>query len=70
LAEELGLDIGKFNSDRNSKSVEEQLNADLAEAQKHNFRGTPTFVVNGVVVPGAQPRSYFDDVIKRLLPEQ
>ena len=70
FAQELNLDIERFNADRNSKTAEDQLNADLAEAQKHNFRGTPTFVINGVVVAGAQPRSYFEDVIKRLLLEQ
>lgn len=67
LAKELNLDIEQFNTDRNSKTIEQQLNADIAEAQKHNFRGTPTFVINGVVVAGAQPQSYFENVIKRLL---
>ncbi len=67
LAKELNLDIERFNRDRNSKTVEDQLNADIAEAQKHNFRGTPTFVMNGVVIAGAQPRPYFDNVMKRLL---
>jgi protein-disulfide isomerase len=69
VAEKLGLDIKKFNDDRNSKMIEDQLNADIAEAQKHNFRGTPTFVMNGVIVEGAKPRAYFDNIIKRLLEE-
>jgi protein-disulfide isomerase len=67
LAGELNLDIERFNKDRNSKTVEDRLNADIAEAEKHNFRGTPTFVMNGVVVAGAQPQPYFNNVIKRLL---
>ncbi|MHC4437531.1 MAG: DsbA family protein [Planctomycetota bacterium] len=67
LAKELDLDIEKFNADRNSKAVEEQLNADIAEADKHGFRGTPTFVINGVVVTGTRSHSYFDNIIKRLL---
>jgi protein-disulfide isomerase len=67
LAKELNLDIERFNADRKSKTIEQQLSADIAEAQKHNFRGTPTFVMNGVVVAGAQSRPYFENVIKRLL---
>jgi len=67
LARELDLDIEKFNADRNSKTVEEKLNADIAEANKHGFRGTPTFVMNGVVVKGTRYQSYFNNILKRLL---
>ena len=70
LARQLNLDIERFNKDRNSKKIEEQLNTDLAVAKEHNFNGTPTFVINGVVIAGAQPQSYFEDVIKRLLNEK
>ena len=66
LAKELDLDIEKFNADRNSKTVEERLNADIAEANKRGFRGTPTFVINGVVVTGSRSQSYFNNIIKRL----
>ncbi len=67
LAKELDLDIEKFNADRNSKTVEEKLNADIAEANKYGLRGTPTFVMNGVVVTGTRSQSYFNNIIKRLL---
>lgn len=67
LAKKLDLDIDRFNTDRNSKQIEERLNADIAEANKHGFRGTPTFVINGVVVKGARSQSYFDNIIKQLL---
>ena len=67
LAKELDLDIEKFNADRNSKTVEEKLNADIDEANNHGFRGTPTFVMNGVVVTGTRSQSYFNNIIKRLL---
>jgi len=67
LAKELDLDIDKFNADRRSKKVEDLLNSDIAEANRHGFRGTPTFVINGIVVTGTRSQSYFNDVIKRLL---
>ena len=67
LAKELDLDIEKFNTDRNSKAVEEKLNADIAEANKHSLHGTPTFVMNGVVVTGTRSQSYFNNIMKRLL---
>lgn len=69
LAKELNLNIERFNKDRNSKTVEEQLNRDIAEAEKHNFSSTPTFVMNGVVIIGARTQTYFEDIIKRLLEE-
>jgi predicted DsbA family dithiol-disulfide isomerase len=63
----LDLDIDKFNKDRNSKTVEDLLNADIAEADKLGLRGTPTFVINGVVVTGTRSQSYFNNIIQRLL---
>ncbi len=67
LAKELDLDIDRFNTDRNSKTVEDQLNADIAEANKHSLSGTPTFVMNGVVVTGVRSQSYFSNIMKQLL---
>ena len=67
LAKELDLDIDQFNTDRNSKTVEEKLNADIAEADKHSLRVSPTFVMNGVVVTGTRSQSYFNNIMKRLL---
>jgi protein-disulfide isomerase len=67
LAKELDLDIEKFNTDRNSKTVEEKLNADIAEANKHSLHSSPTFIMNGVVVTGARSQSYFNNIMKRLL---
>jgi protein-disulfide isomerase len=67
LAKELDLDIDQFNTNRNSKTVEDQLNADIAEANKLGLRGTPAFVINGVVVTGTRSQSYFNNIMKRLL---
>jgi predicted DsbA family dithiol-disulfide isomerase len=67
LAKELDLDIEKFNRDRNSKTVKDRLNADIAEANKYGFRGTPTFEMNGVVFTGTRSSSYFNNIIKQFL---
>jgi protein-disulfide isomerase len=67
LAKELDLDIDKFNKDRNSKTVEDLLSADIAEADKLGLRGTPTFVIDGVVVTGTRSQPYFNNIIQRLL---
>jgi predicted DsbA family dithiol-disulfide isomerase len=67
LAKELHLDIDRFNTDRNSKTVEDQLNADIAEANENSLRSTPTLVMNGVLVTGTRSQSYFNNIMKRLL---
>ena len=70
LAEELQLDLVQFNRDRASAAIEEQVAADQQRALMHRFTGTPMFIVNGVVVQGAKPLSYFAKVIDRLLSEK
>lgn len=69
LAEELGLDVDKFNRDRQSDEVAAEVAADRQQAAAHNLGSTPTFVINGVVVTGAQPLPEFQKVIDRLLAE-
>ena len=69
LARDLGLDIEKFNKDRNSEEIAKQIKDDQAQAAKNKLTGTPMFIVNGVVVRGAQPLPYFRMVIDRLLSE-
>ncbi len=69
-AEELKLDMEKFNKDRNSEEIAKLVESDLVEAKVHKFTSTPVFVVNGVVVRGAQSADYFSKVIDRLLAEK
>jgi protein-disulfide isomerase len=67
FAEQLGLDMEKFNKDRHSTEIAEQIEFDSALADEFGLRGTPSFVINGVIVKGAKPLSYFEKVINRLL---
>jgi protein-disulfide isomerase len=62
-AEELGLNMGKFKSALDSGKFKAQVSKDQAEAQKAGASGTPTFLINGVKVVGAQPVDAFKKVI-------
>lgn len=66
LAEELKLDIEKFNKDRNSDAAEEQIKEDVKAGEAIGIRGTPGFIVNGVKVLGAYPVEHFEKVINAL----
>jgi len=46
-AQQLGLNITKFKADYASIKVNDLINADLAEANKLNLTGTPTFILDG-----------------------
>lgn len=65
-AKDLGLDVTKCERDAASQAVKDRILADMAEAQKFGFEGTPGFLLNGVPVKGAYPVAHFEDVIKKL----
>jgi protein-disulfide isomerase len=63
VAESLGLDSAPFLECLESSKYAEAVQADSLEAQKLGISGTPTFVVNGIVLAGAQPFEEFTRVI-------
>ena len=63
IAEELKLDMAKFNKDRASTEVKAQVDADQADAEAAGARGTPHFMINGQGISGALPASEFAKVI-------
>jgi protein-disulfide isomerase len=65
-AKALGVDVKRCELDAASQVVRERIAADMAEAQKFGFEGTPGFLINGVPVKGAYPVAHFEDVIKKL----
>ncbi len=67
LAGELGLDLAKFNEDRDSDAVTKIIAADQAEARQLNLTSVPYFYVNGIPVKGAKSTDYFAMVIDRLM---
>ncbi|MCG6931703.1 MAG: DsbA family protein [Desulfofustis sp.] len=47
IAADLGLDMERFNSDRNSARIQQIVAADIADAGRLGVTGTPTIYVNG-----------------------
>lgn len=65
-AKKVGADMGKLAKDVNSEKVQARIDADMAEAGKYGFQGTPGFLLNGIPVKGAYPTSHFDGLIEEL----
>jgi protein-disulfide isomerase len=66
MAKEIGLDQARLAKDLKDKALDERLAADEAEAKRFKLSGTPMFLVNGVLVQGAQPLPVFEDLIGKL----
>ena len=64
LAADAGLDTARLDVDANSKAVAGRIEADGKEAEAFTFQGTPSFVVNGVSIRGAQPAAVFEEAIR------
>lgn len=59
VAEELQLDIQRFEQDRSGEASAAAVQAGIAEAQKAGLSGTPSFLINGRKFVGAQPYEAF-----------
>lgn len=66
LAEQIGLDVEKFNRDRNSSEAQAAIDADLDLAQKLELQGTPTYLMNNLLLPAGQPLEFYDEAVTRL----
>lgn len=66
LAKELKVDMKKLEQDVKSPAVQKRIDADMAEAAKFGFQGTPGFLLNGIPVKGAYPAAHFDGLIEEL----
>lgn len=70
-AQQLGLDMAKYDADVNSAEVLASINADRAEAEKLGFTGTPSFVLGGeVFTPEENSVEAFSKKIDELLAQQ
>lgn len=68
-AKDVGADLAKVKKDIKSEEVNKRINADMEEAQKFGFSGTPGFLVNGVAIRGAYPADHFASIIDKLMAE-
>jgi len=62
-AAELGLRSKRFERDRKSKGLDKTIQRDMELARSLGLRGTPSFVINGRSLRGAQPLARFRKVI-------
>jgi protein-disulfide isomerase len=62
-AEELGLDLTRFDRDRADQEVKTRVLEDMTEATSLGVTSTPTFFINGRLVSGAMPFETFSTII-------
>ena len=67
FAEKIGVDKALFNDCFNNGKYKTMVTQDGAEARAAGVKATPSFVVNGKLVEGAQPFSAFQTEIDALL---
>ncbi len=66
IAKEAGVpDLAKFEADLSDANNLVQINADQAEGQSIGVQSTPTFLVNGLPLLGAQPLEAFEHAISQ-----
>ncbi len=70
LAREVGLDVEGFQASLSSGEHRQTVTEDFAEGQRRGITGTPTFVVNGQTLVGAQPVEVFEEAIEEALQEE
>ena len=66
-AKKAGADMKKLEKDLADPKLMDRINADMEEAKKFNFSGTPGFLINGVSLRGAYPFPEFKTIIDRQL---
>jgi protein-disulfide isomerase len=67
LAQELKLDMTKFTPCLQNDQTLDRVKADAQEGQSAGVRSTPSFVINGVPLIGAQPIEAFRAAIDKAL---
>ena len=58
--------MDKCARDADSQAVRDRIAADIDEATRLGFNGTPGFLLNGIPVHGAQPAEHFAEIMRRL----
>lgn len=64
IVKKAGFDWKTLQKSKNVAEAKKRIQADMQEFQKFGFNGTPSFIMNGVSLPGAQPASTFDRVLE------
>jgi protein-disulfide isomerase len=66
-ARRAGADVQQARRDAASDAISARVLADLDEARRFGFNGTPGFLINGVALEGAYPKTAFEQIINRQL---
>lgn len=69
-AKELGVDETKYNSCIEDPQSKLEVQQDLQEGSQLGVSGTPSFIINGELVVGAQPYNVLKQIIDQKLAEQ
>ncbi|MEE9218422.1 MAG: thioredoxin domain-containing protein [Acidobacteriota bacterium] len=69
-ARDLGLDVERFRADMSSEEIDQIISVDLEQAKEVGATGTPTFLINGRKLVGAQPLPAFKQRIDAELARQ
>jgi predicted DsbA family dithiol-disulfide isomerase len=69
IAKGLGLDMEKFNKDRDSRSIRDFVTRDVLNGRQIGVRGTPTFFVNGKLAMVRGPFDLFNIIDAELKEE-
>jgi protein-disulfide isomerase len=66
VARAIKLDETRFNRDRQSSQADEQIKKDMEQGKNINLQGTPTFVLNGLVLGSGTPLEVIDVIVEVL----
>jgi predicted DsbA family dithiol-disulfide isomerase len=64
VARRIGLDVDQFRASMNSDIAKRRITTDFDEGQAIGVTGTPSFVINGTPIVGAQPVEVFEQAIE------
>lgn len=70
LAREAGLDVERFEASLASGEHRQVVTEAFTQGQRSGINGTPTFVINGQTLVGAQPVEVFEEAIEGALQEE
>lgn len=63
MAKELGVDTTKFNKCLDDGQFAQKVADQIKEGQSFGVSGTPSFLINGILVVGSLPQADFESVI-------
>lgn len=66
-AKTINLEMDTFEACLSNETHKGKVEQDKAQAEADGVHATPTFLINGHVLEGAQPFSIFKQIIEKLL---